>query len=80
MAKHAQAKQVTLAIEAADRIVCVTIADNGCGFDPALFATPGPRRGLGLFTMTERAEAFGGQCHIESSPGNGTQVIVEVSR
>jgi len=37
-------------------------------------------KGWGLLTMTERAEAVGGRCHIESAPGQGAQVIVEVAR
>lgn len=43
-------------------------------------AEPEQGRGWGLLTMTERAEAVGGRCHIESAPGQDAQVIVEVAR
>jgi PAS domain S-box-containing protein len=79
-AKHAQAKQVTLRVQEHDETVRLTVADDGVGFDSTRPTEPGQRRGWGLFTMTERAEAIGGHCHIESSPGKGTQVIVEVYR
>ena len=36
------------------------------------------RQRWGLRTMAERAEAAGGLCRVESSPGEGTRVIVEV--
>ena len=45
---------------------------------PAHLAESNGGRGWGLLTMTERAEAVSGRCHIESAPGQGTQVIVEV--
>jgi signal transduction histidine kinase len=31
-------------------------------------------------TMSERAAAAGGHCRIDSQPGQGTRVVVEVSR
>jgi signal transduction histidine kinase len=31
-------------------------------------------------TMSERAAAAGGRCRIESQPGQGTRVVVEVNR
>jgi signal transduction histidine kinase len=55
------------------------IADNGQGFDLGRLAGENGWGGWGLLTMTERAEAVGARCFITSSPGAGTQVIVEVT-
>jgi signal transduction histidine kinase len=63
-----------------DKIVRLMIADVGFGFDPTSPAKPNGDRGWGLITITERAEAVGGRCRIESKPQHGTRVIVEVPR
>ena len=51
------------------------IADDGCGFDPN---AAGNSNHLGLRTMAERAAELGGSLYIESTPGAGTRVSVEV--
>jgi len=80
VAKHAQATQVTVTVEVDSGTLRLAVADDGIGFDPAHPAEPDGGRGWGLLTMTERAEAVGGRCRIESYPGQGTRVIVEVAR
>lgn len=80
VAKHAQASKVVLTEEVDQDIVRLVIADNGAGFDQNLVAHPKAGRGWGLVTMTERAMAVGGTFRIESKPGQGTRVIVEVRR
>jgi signal transduction histidine kinase/DNA-binding response OmpR family regulator len=60
--------------EGAGRLLAI-IEDNGVGFDPAVV---GERDRLGLFGMRERARALGGKLTIESSPGSGTTLYVEV--
>jgi len=80
VAKHARATQVTMTLTADDEATRLVVADDGVGFDPAQLTTLDGRRGWGLITMTERAEAVGGRCHIESRPQQGTRVIVEVAR
>jgi two-component system sensor histidine kinase UhpB len=80
VAKHAQAAQVTMTMTADDGIVRLVIADDGIGFEPAQLRRRGGQQGWGLMTMTERAEAVGGHCHIASQPQQGTLVIVEVAR
>jgi two-component system, NarL family, sensor histidine kinase UhpB len=49
------------------------VADDGRGFDPASV-----REGLGISGMRERASALGGELEMESEPGEGTSVKVEV--
>jgi signal transduction histidine kinase len=78
--KHAQATQATVNVVAEGDKVRLIIADDGVGFDPRPLRTAGERQGWGLLSMSERAEAVGGHCRIESHPQKGTQVIVEVPR
>jgi signal transduction histidine kinase len=74
--KHAHARRVQVCLElAADRAV-LEVADDGAGFEPAL----GGGGGFGLPGMRERAERLGGTLQIESAPGAGTRVRVEVPR
>ncbi len=78
--KHAQASQVTITVTADEQDVHLVIADDGVGFDQTQLAASGKARGWGLLTMTERAEAIGAHCRIESRLQRGTQVIVEAAR
>ena len=72
--KHAHASQVSLRLAAGPDIVTLEIKDDGSGFDPQGHY-PGH---LGLSTMRERAENLGGHLVIESSPGSGTCVSVQI--
>jgi len=76
VAKHAQASQVTVTLESVDGGARLTIADDGIGFDPAARH----HTGWGLITMRERAETAGGHLRVESIPGEGTRIVVEVPR
>ena len=75
--KHAQAHGITVSLRHVphQRIVVLEIADDGMGFDPAVARDQG---GMGLRGMEERAAQFGGQLTIQSRPGAGTSVRVEV--
>jgi signal transduction histidine kinase len=80
VAKHARASRVELTQEVDNGAVRLVIADNGVGFDQDRLGQPEGRRRWGLMTMSERAAAAGGHCYVESQPGQGTRVVVEVSR
>ncbi len=80
VAKHAHATQVTVTVDVDDATIHMVVADDGIGFDPSNAGSPGEQCGWGLLNMTERAEALGGHCRIESQHGQGTRVIVEVPR
>lgn len=80
VAKHAQASRVTLTGEVHNSSFRLVIADNGIGFDQKQVGQPEGRYCWGLMTMSERATGAGGSCRIESQPGQGTRVVVEVSR
>ncbi len=71
--RHARATGVDLALEPARAGVRLSIRDDGAGFDPA--ADRG-RPSLGLASMRERAELFGGRLDIRSSPDGGTTIDV----
>ncbi|NTW36761.1 MAG: GAF domain-containing sensor histidine kinase, partial [Syntrophobacteraceae bacterium] len=73
--RHADATQVDVLLEQrADRIILV-VEDNGVGFDLPSAMNNGR---LGLFGMRERVEMLAGKLNIESAPGKGTTVQVEV--
>ena len=75
--RHAHAERAWVRFETEnDGVVVVTIEDHGRGFD---IHQPIPDR-FGLQTMRERAEAFGGQLAIESTPGAGTRIRVRLPR
>jgi PAS domain S-box-containing protein len=80
VAKHAQANEVAVTIEEAGRLVRLTIADDGIGFDRAALQRERGRPRWGLMIMQERAEAAGGGLHVESEPGKGTRIVIEVRR
>lgn len=78
IAKHAQAHHVVITMTATEGSVTLMIADDGVGFD-AGHADP-HHATWGLRTMRERAQAIAAGFRVESSPGSGTRVIVELPR
>jgi PAS domain S-box-containing protein len=80
VAKHAQATEVMVTVAVDDETARLVVADDGIGFDPATLTEPAERQGWGLITMAERAEAAGGYCQVESRPGQGTRITVEIGR
>ena len=76
--RHAGASRVDVRLRAEDGHLSVAVADDGIGFDPD---EPGLRsRRLGLTSMEERARALGGTLSIQSQPGAGTTIVLEVPR
>jgi signal transduction histidine kinase len=74
--KHAQARNITVTLHQFGPIATLKVIDNGIGFDPAMVRNKG---GVGLTAMQERAAELGATLMVESSPGEGTQLKVEVS-
>jgi PAS domain S-box-containing protein len=74
--RHAHATRVDVVLTLRDGKLIVIIEDNGIGFDPET-APAGSH--LGLFGMRERAEMIDAKLMIESSPGNGTTIMMEVA-
>lgn len=72
-ARHSGATNVSVVSSAHRGRLRLVVEDDGAGFDPA---TPTER--LGLAGLRERVETIGGRLRIESSPGAGTAVVVDV--
>jgi two-component system sensor histidine kinase UhpB len=70
--QHADASRVEVALTIADTIV-LTVQDNGKGFNPSL-----PTGRFGVTGMRERAMLVDGLLEIESSPGAGTTLRMEM--
>ena len=68
--KHADASEITIALEVGPQWLRVAVRDDGRGFDPGA----SPRRG-GLLHMEDRARSFGGELRIRSEPGGGTEIV-----
>lgn len=78
-AKHSAATRVTISMNQNGRDVALVIEDNGKGFDrDEMKASKKKKGGWGLANITERALSIGGNCVIESEPGKGTRIVVEV--
>jgi signal transduction histidine kinase len=77
--KHARAGRVKVALKFGEDSLRCIIADDGIGFSPVEVAGEAEDGGrFGLVGMRQRAEAVGGQLHINSSPGQGTEVVFTV--
>jgi signal transduction histidine kinase len=76
--RHGKASEITVLINWEPRTLRLVVDDDGAGFDVAFLHSPNARRGLGLPAIRERVDSMGGRLDIESQPGRGTRVIVEV--
>jgi signal transduction histidine kinase len=75
--KHANAHKVKVSIKKLGKQICVTVEDDGVGFDPAEVISMAAKRGeFGLFSIRERLEQLGGHLEIESKPGCGCKVTM----
>lgn len=72
--KHAKATQVLVSLQVKPDTVLLEIQDDGIGFEPGS-VFPGH---LGLQSMRERAERLRGHVCVDSAPGKGTRVLVEI--
>lgn len=70
--RHAAASSVGVRLDYGESEVCLSVADDGRGFDPA--APPG----FGLRAMRARAEEAGGSVLVDGAPGKGTRLTVRI--
>jgi signal transduction histidine kinase len=73
--KHAGAERIEVQLMLDRESVLLTVSDNGKGFDPDAAA-----RGAGLKNIRNRVAFVKGDIRIDSSPGEGTEVIIHVKR
>jgi len=77
--KHADTEKVFINLSQRDTYISLTIEDEGEGFeydtllDQHSFHSP-----LGITIMRERVSMIGREFHIESTPGKGTHIHVEI--
>ncbi len=74
-AKHSGAERMSLFLEVDDDHLEVFVTDQGRGFDPKTI--PGDRRGIAE-SIQARVDRVGGSVTIESEPGEGTEVMMEL--
>lgn len=72
--RHAQASRVDIHLEQDAEHLQIEVRDNGKGFDPAQL----PKGTLGMLGMLERGHMFGGTVTIDSTPGQGARVRVNI--
>lgn len=75
--KHSRATRAYVDLERRDGMIVAAVRDDGIGFDPARRERAEMPR-FGLAIMRERAEGIGGSLEIDSRPGEGTTVRVEL--
>jgi signal transduction histidine kinase len=80
VAKHSGATHVHLLLTARDNRIELTVADNGCGFDPdeKKSSEPSVAGGFGLSGMMDRTQLCDGKFEIFSEKGNGTTVQISL--
>lgn len=74
---HAQATEVRISLDTDDTRVRAVVEDNGKGFDPEI-VFDGKQKTIGLSALKEKIELLGGVVEIDSQPGSGTRVVMDV--
>mgnify|MGYP001582911175 FL=1 len=77
--RHAAATKVSVLVHPKGNSIVTIVEDDGKGFDvKEVFSSRKSEHRLGLYGMQERASIIGGVLTIESTPGVGTTIFVEV--
>jgi ligand-binding sensor domain-containing protein/signal transduction histidine kinase len=72
VARHSHARRVDLALVYNGDSVQLSVSDDGCGFDTKT------KHGMGLRSIRERVGSIRGTVQIQSAPGHGTRLLVQV--
>ena len=79
--KHAQATALWLVVRQDEEYIHVEVRDNGVGFDETIVDSAlGESAGFGLFSLRERLQPIGGLLVVDSEPGQGARVVIQVPR
>jgi signal transduction histidine kinase len=73
--KHAQAKRIQLLFLYTESTVAISVNDDGKGF---LITRENNLSGLGLMNIHHRIELMNGKVVVQSEPGSGTKILIEV--
>lgn len=76
--KHSAATEATVVIKKRATVVCLSIRDNGRGFDPAKLSSGIYGSGYGLSGIAERVRILDGTLAIDSKPGGGASLTIEI--
>lgn len=71
--RHADAQRIDVQLTVDEKLVSLTVRDDGVGFDPETV-----KYGNGLKNMHDRISAYNGKINMYSSPGNGTEINIEI--
>lgn len=73
--KHAKAKKITIAVNRFEDGINISVEDDGQGFDVEAAQN---KSGLGLSSLATRVQELNGEFQIDSRPGNGTTVFIDI--
>ncbi|MFA7279719.1 MAG: PAS domain S-box protein [Sterolibacterium sp.] len=76
VAKHAQVGSAEIEARREEDRLVLSVADAGIGFAVSKDSQPSAKVGYGLFSVRERIDFIGGKVQIDSSPGNGTVIVI----
>ncbi|NJN79160.1 MAG: GAF domain-containing protein [Anaerolineales bacterium] len=73
ISRHSKAKRADVSLTYNHEILQVMVADDGCGFDMSQRA-----KGMGFRSMRERINSIRGSLQVQSAPGQGTRLIIQI--
>ena len=73
VARHSHARRVDISLVYNGDSVQLSLSDDGCGFEAGLKS-----QGMGLRSIRERVSSIHGTVQIQSAPGHGTRILVQV--
>jgi len=73
--RHARASRTVVSLQPENGLIRLEVADDGVGFD---LESARDTKGIGLRNMERRARSLGARLQLNSAPGRGTRIIVEL--
>jgi len=73
--KHAHATEATISLTQRDDMLSIIVEDNGRGFEKHKLNM---NEGMGLSSLEKRIEHWEGSLEVDSSPGNGTNILIDI--
>jgi signal transduction histidine kinase len=71
--KHARASEILVHVMREADYIAVIVRDNGIGFDPTTDS-----KGMGLHNIRHRVSSGGGRMLVDSRPGEGTEINIQI--